>query len=86
MRRSVERVKADKGVNPEMIREVNVRSSGSGRCSSVKETESRRQSRKSNVRKDEAVQFKKKKTDITMFANASFNGGVFVNPVPGQSI
>jgi len=32
------------------------------------------------------LQHRRKKTDVTLFANASFNGGVFLNAVPGQSI
>ena len=36
-----------------------------------------------NIRKDK---YNRKKTDLTMFANATFTGGVFVNGFPGQSI
>lgn len=42
-------------------------------------------------KKDEGVmkkqqRFNKTKTDITLFANATFNAGVFSNAVPGFSI
>ena len=36
-----------------------------------------------NIRKEK---FNRKKTDITQYANAHFQGGVFVNGFPGQSI
>lgn len=36
-----------------------------------------------NIRKEK---YNRRKTDLTMFANATFTGGVFVNGFPGQSI
>ena len=36
-----------------------------------------------NIRKDK---YNRKKTDLTQYANATFQGGVFVNGLPGQSI
>jgi hypothetical protein len=59
--------------------------SRSNRNSSLKET---RQSLRNKVpeRVFNDFQHNRKKTDVTLFANASFNGGVFLNAVPGQSI
>jgi len=60
----------------------------SGRTSSVKMNSTKQSSRKSE--RDNKIiadlQHRRKKTDVTLFANASFNGGVFLNAVPGQSI
>lgn len=36
-----------------------------------------------NIRKEK---YNRRKTDITQYANAHFQGGVFVNGFPGQSI
>lgn len=53
------------------------------RTNSVK-TKSRRSERAEKIIVDS--QHWRKKTDVTLFANASFNGGVFLNAIPGQSI
>lgn len=43
------------------------------------------------IKKESQVQkadkkFNRVKTDVTRFVNAAFNGGVFLNGIPGQSI
>ena len=30
--------------------------------------------------------YHRKKTDLTLYANATFSGGVFLNSIPGQSV
>ena len=61
------------------------KSRSSYRTASVKESRvSGRSRREPKVLAD--YQYHRKKTDVTLFANATFNAGVFLNAVPGQSI
>lgn len=72
------KAKVDKAT--ETVREVEKESV---RTNSVK-VKSRKSERGDKIIVDN--QHWRKKTDVTLFANASFNGGVFLNAIPGQSI
>ncbi|OMJ84998.1 hypothetical protein SteCoe_13771 [Stentor coeruleus] len=88
-RRSVERPKIDVAVNAEIVNPPIV-TKVVGRANSVKSQKSTKIEPVVIEKKPQPMKNDKKynrvKTDVTRFVNAAFNGGVFLNGIPGQSI